>query len=279
VAVRADEKPMKGEITGVDSTDQSNRNGTPTRRKLILHFHLFKNAGTSLDFALRKFFGKAWAEHDEALGRWLPEEVSDFVIAHPGIHALSSHTALLPAPDIAGVDVHSLLFVRHPIDRIRSVYDFQLRQNVENFATQTARRTDLAGFVRIFLDRQSDRSIRNFHVHRLALQVRDGDRSEVDRAVEAVQSLPFVGIVEHYDESLRLFQRGLARDFPGIRLEPTHRNITSPRGLDLSQRLDRIREALGATLYEEVVEANQEDLSLYDVAVERHAAVLARHSE
>lgn len=261
-------------MTSMNMTAFTSSGGEKTRRQIILHYHFFKNAGTSLDHALKAYFGDTLLHHESASGRWPAEEVEQFIIGHPTMRALSSHTAMMPLPIIDAADIHPLLFIRHPIERIRSVYEFQQRQDVDNFGTQTARANSFAGFVQIFLDRVRDRSIRNFHVYRLSFFEMATNRNEADRAFEAVAMLPFVGIVERYTESVQLFQHGLQDAFPGISLKPVRINVTDNSNQDLEARLSAIHTALGGKLYDELVDANSEDLRLYSLAVARHEAAI-----
>ena len=43
----------------------------------------------------------------------------EFIRSNPHLRAISSHTALLPVPQIDGIEIFPIIFVRHPIDRLR----------------------------------------------------------------------------------------------------------------------------------------------------------------
>jgi hypothetical protein len=65
-----------------------------TIRSIILHRHIFKNAGSSLDSALKNFYGEAYSEYHSSLspnGRVYPHELFDFLDLNPNLIALSSH--------------------------------------------------------------------------------------------------------------------------------------------------------------------------------------------
>jgi len=187
----------------------------PTVRKLILHYHLFKNAGTSVDELLKRSFGSRWvtrefngggpAAHRAELARWLQEE-RDAV-------AFSSHTAQLPPPAAAGVECFPLIFVRHPIDRIASAYAFETKHGGSGFGAVLARNTTLAGYIEVRLSLGHDRQCRNFHVARLAQMFPATDGDERARAMKALDALPFVGLVEAFDAA----HGGVAATaFPGL---------------------------------------------------------------
>jgi hypothetical protein len=235
-------------------------------RHVVLHYHLFKNAGTSLDHALQAWFGAGWVEHD-APDEWLPDDVGAFVGARPEVAALSSHTAMLPPPALPGTVIHPLLFLRHPLDRIRSVHAFERTQFADTIGARIARAHDLRFYVRFFLDRAGDRSLRNFQVQRLARNLPPAAGPEPERALRTLAALPCVGIVEHYAASLALFERHLAAAFPGICLACARLNATQDGTNPLPERLARLRDELGAPLFDELAEANAADIRLYEAAL------------
>ena len=107
-------------------------------RKIILHYHLFKNAGTSVDQVLQQNFGSRWVTR-EFQHRGNPavhrKEVAEWIVAHPDACAFSSHTLELPPPQIDGVEILPVIFIRHPIDRIVSAYSFERRQGGDGFGS------------------------------------------------------------------------------------------------------------------------------------------------
>ena len=64
-----------------------------TISSIILHRHIFKNAGSSLDWALQNYFGEGFAEFHASNedGRIFPHELFDFLDLHEGVVAISSH--------------------------------------------------------------------------------------------------------------------------------------------------------------------------------------------
>jgi hypothetical protein len=68
--VRAAE-PASAPVPVAISDNSRGADDTAADRMLILHYHLFKNAGTSIDAMLKHNFGKTWAEHE--FMAWLGE--------------------------------------------------------------------------------------------------------------------------------------------------------------------------------------------------------------
>src|SRR5687767_12265527 len=96
------------------------------KRRVIIHYHIFKNAGTSVDRMLQESFGEAWASWDTENrdGKISPSELEAFLLDRPHLAALSSHQIVPPLPS-RELDVFPIVFVRHPIDRAHSAYLFE----------------------------------------------------------------------------------------------------------------------------------------------------------
>ncbi|TMK06653.1 MAG: hypothetical protein E6G72_16545, partial [Alphaproteobacteria bacterium] len=100
------------------------------RRPIIIHYHFFKNAGTSVDAILQRNFGAGWTSR-EYPPRSTPNAAREFLTANPQIAALSSHTLPLPPPDIPDAEILPILFIRHPLDRLKSAYLFERNQRAD----------------------------------------------------------------------------------------------------------------------------------------------------
>ena len=238
-------------------------------RTVILHYHLFKNAGTSLDAAFKENFS-------EAEGEWVTKEfpaqpalnrgeVKQWIIDNPQAKCFSSHTAIFPTPKIDGVNIIPVIFFRHPIDRMASAYSFEKKQGGDGFGPVLARNTSLAGYIETRLALGHDRQCRDFHAHRLATMFGEKQGDESMRAKMAIEKLPFVGLVEKYSDSLERLEVLLeAEGFEGIKLKPVEKNVSRGVKKTLDEKLADIKEQLGEKLFEKLVEANGGDFSLFD---------------
>ncbi len=239
----------------------------PSLRRVVAHYHLFKNAGTSVDEALKQVFGARWVNVEAERGHHLPaEEFQRTIESRHEPVVFSSHTASLPVPSIAKTAVLPILFLRHPIDRVASVYKFERRQFPVR--TRGAAMAKLLGFRRYVKWRiDYDSTIAGFQVERLSAgSTRPGT---VDGALEVLEQLPFVGVVEHYDASLRALEAHLQQAFPDATLEAVHENVTKGRASRLEDRLEKTRAELGNALYEELVARNRGDFALHEAASAR----------
>lgn len=224
-------------------------------RTVILHYHLFKNAGTSLDTVLKQNFGDRWVTQ-EFSGQNNTAAVEDWIRNTPDAVAFSSHTMMGPPPRVDGVRVVSVMLLRDPIARIKSAYRFERQQNVETFGAVLARHTDLEGYVKVRLSLPHDRQCRNFQTQRLAA-LSPGPAPELSRAMAALDLLGVVGLVSDFGGTLQRLAGMIAQDYPDFRGEEVHDNRTAQRPREDDAITDLLRRE------------NADDLALID-HVTRH---------
>ena len=222
-----------------------------TQRTIILHYHLFKNAGTSVDRVLQDSFPDRWVTR-EFSGQSNTSQVEEWIAQSPGAVAFSSHTMMGPLPRVAGVDIVSLIMLRDPIARIRSAYRFEHRQASDNFGAVLARHTDFEGYVRVRLAMPADRQCRNFQTWRLASLV-PGPETELERATKALEGLSIVGRVDAFGDALGLLKVRLGGVFPEFHYDDVRMNVSGSHATPPEEA-----DALGQLLQEN----NRSDLAL-----------------
>lgn len=239
----------------------------PPRNPLLVHFHIFKNAGTSVDAMLKANFGEAWLEREftETTHPLRQESFRKVLEEHSELKAFSSHTASLPAPAVAGRAIIPIVFVRHPLLRIASAYAFERKQDAQTRGAILAKSTDLRGYVTALLDDPKLRHARNFQTARFALGTPGKPAHERQRALETLARLPFVGLVEAYDESIQRLGEIVQRVMPEFRVISTHTNATAPADdKTIDQRLAALRLQLSPEHYDRLCAENVTDLELFD---------------
>jgi hypothetical protein len=191
-----------------------------------------------------------------------------------GLKAISSHQARLPLPDSLEIKFFPLIFLRHPIDRVGSVYSFERRQPKDSpsLGAKIARHNDIAGYVKWRLSEGNGCVIKNFQTVHLAGREKDmrtaiADELDLRLSCDRLDKLPFIGIVEMFEESICRMRRFLAYGFGDIDTSVTVHNKSPERKNSLEERLEDIRNALGKALYEELTSKNSLDLELYKYAV------------
>ncbi|MEO0659453.1 MAG: hypothetical protein AAFY74_18575 [Pseudomonadota bacterium] len=198
-------------------------------RTVVLHYHLFKNAGTSLDQMLRAHLGDAWITEEFSMaGDNNTAQVADWIADNPEALAFSSHTMVGPLPEVDGVEIIPVILLRNPLARIASAYRFERKQEADTWGAELAKEHDLEGYVRARLARPNDRQCRNFQVARLAT-LRPGPGRELFRAnagLNMLQGHGVVGRVEHFDAFRSALLTRLAPAFPDFDPPAARANTT-----------------------------------------------------
>ncbi|AUT69254.1 sulfotransferase family 2 domain-containing protein [Paraburkholderia hospita] len=251
-------------------------------RTVIVHYHLFKNAGTTVDSILERNFTGDQHGHVEGPLPWStlqPEQVLEFAANNPSVRAISSHHARLPLPQHQSIKFFPILFIRHPIDRFASVYEFERRQPEDSMSPSVAiaRNGGIAEFARWVIGGDATAVCRNFHVIHLAnaqtdMRTARATHEDYENALARLTALPFFGIVEEFDESLVRIKQQLTPHIGEIEIDHLNQNVTPGRHPTLSERLNHIETHLGQALYRNLLECNALDLLLYTQAKRMFAA-------
>jgi hypothetical protein len=239
-------------------------------RTVVLHCHIFKNAGTSVDVILRAHFRERWVSREFPVRPLISNAdlTNAFVRSDDRIAALSTHTGdwwLGHGKD--RLHVLPIIFLRHPIVRIRSAYDFERKQQADTIGARLAKEHSFAGYVKARLAEPNDLSFRDFQARRFATF-----RSRVvvnlrSAALAALDEIPYLGLVEEFEQSARKLEEYLKPHVPGITIHNARANVTDTSERSLDEKIAAIYDELGPTLSEELVEANAVDLELYDAGV------------
>ncbi|MEM5364805.1 sulfotransferase family 2 domain-containing protein [Paraburkholderia azotifigens] len=253
-------------------------------RTVIVHYHLFKNAGSTVDGVLSRNFPGDQHGHIEGPYPWStvqPQELVEFALANPTLRVMSSHQARLPLPQHPEIRFLPILFLRHPIDRFASVYEFERRQPVDSLSPSVviARNGGLAEFAKWVVSEEATAVCRNFHVAHLANAQHDMRTARTTHedylsALRHLESLPVFGVVESFEESIDLMQALFGPHFENIDFAYSNENVTPGRHATLSERLAHIRSELGETLYRNLLEMNSLDMLLYEDGRRLFAAAL-----
>ena len=235
--------------------------GSPGVRHVILHYHLFKNAGTSLDRAFQDNFSSEWVNADTGNKKIPTDSLVAFIRQHPHGRVFSAHNMTLPPPVIDGVAIFPVTLARHPIDRVLSIYRFERQQQSNTPGARHAKELDFAGYVRWRLGR--DRLLTHFLINHFSAAP-PGQVGTLSAAIAQCHQMPFIGIVEKYNLSLDVLARLLRPAFPHIRLPSYRLNANAERANMLTERLAQTKAELGDELFEELLDRNNDELQLYE---------------
>jgi hypothetical protein len=251
--------------------------GPALMRLVILHYHIFKNAGSTIEDILDHSFGERFARVDTPAGEGLisnPDLVR-FFDARPNLRAFSSHQVRHPLPQAPGYLFFDICFLRDPIDRIRSIYTyFRKRPNPADPVSGLANRTALGDFIAGMIQ-DFPLFVKNVQVNLLAC-AGDSDEPEprdLDLATERVLATSLLGVVDCFDQSVAAGAHALRCAFPELDFDRPAVNVSD--GLDgtVASRTENLRQACSPEVYEELLRLNSLDRRLVDRA---RAEVLRR---
>jgi hypothetical protein len=241
-------------------------------RNILVHLHIFKNAGTSLEMMLQD----AWGERVGRLEAPKPWQVlfgvqlRSYLALHEELVAVTSHTLRPPLPFRPDWKIFPLVFLRHPLDRAASVYEFERSQELDTPGSLHARGRTFEEYLQWRLGPQGETVIKNAQVLSLCrLQLTAADPQKVAateqdlaEATGFLSGLRVVGLVERFRESVESMQGWLAPSFPQLSLDTRRENSARPVR-PLEDKLREIQGKLSEGTYRRLEEENLLDLKLY----------------
>lgn len=234
-------------------------------RTIIAHGHIFKNAGTTFDWSLKRNFGIDFIDHrdDKSMRRGGADYLDDFLMKNENIKAISSHHLCLPLPKNVGYNILPCYILRNPILRIKSVYDFEVQQKSDSLGAKTAKNLNFLEYCIWRMKEDIPPTIRNYQTLYLSgVKKRPLNYFDYSNAVQYVKKTNLVGLVERYDESMVLFEEEFRKK--GISLDLSHKkqNVIYDGNLPISNRIDLILEELSEKA-NFIIAKNLYDLRLY----------------
>jgi len=232
-------------------------------RYVLVHYHIFKNAGSTVEYILAKAFGERFCgvhgpDTDSVL---TGSELARFLEANPELEAVSSHHLKFPIPEIPRTVVIDCCFLRNPLDRVWSIYKYFNRIETANELGVRAKQMDAKSFAELLV-RDYPQMVNDVQVNLLTnggVYLRPPDQADFELAAHVVQRMSLLGIVELFDESMTAAEYYLRPVFP-VKLHYVRQNASDANG--------DIRQLAGSKLYEQLAALNQLDLQLVDRARE-----------
>jgi len=247
------------------------RKAASPHSRVIWHFHIFKNAGTTFDAILERNFAKrAFRVDPESANNLISMETAmGFIAGIPRTQSLSSHRFEVNQLDTCATRLMPVVFIRHPIDRLVSVYHYHRKSpKPKNAVARAANKLSLVEYIQWLLSKKKNRLARNMQTAYLAC-LAAGEAAQPDSLAAAqanLENFPVVGIVDRFDESMVFAESVFRPFFQGLDLSYTRKNVTAGNVQTLPDKLALAREALGEALAAELEQYNQLDLELYQWA-------------
>ncbi len=243
---------------------------------VVMHHHIYKNAGSTVDWILHQNFpgNVLHIEGDRPNARLTPAEVEEAARPYPDHKAITSHCAPLPDADSQWAQFH-LTLLRDPIDRLYSMYRFERRRKVDGPARASAKQRCFKGYCEWWL-KIPDPIISNWQARCCTPQQRlagaGGSRAasgwgvDLEEARAAITSCGYVGTVEDFDKSMLLFECGMQQH--GYSFDAAYRRLNvAPDGpANEDDMRDYFVDLLGRSIYERLLEINALDYELIEIA-------------
>jgi hypothetical protein len=218
---------------------------------LILHHHIYKNAGTSFAKCLKNSFGSNWRRLEISKDPDLDKEASlDTAFEHLlklpfETKAVSSHTLpVFKEKYLGSKRIVPVIFVRDPLDRILSVYFFERNLALPLESAKQAKSLGLRDYILWRLE--FDGMFRNYQTNFIGEVPVGAILGTPERFMETCNR-----VAKQVPEFKPLdFWLNAAQGLPGIRWS-------------LENRLRLLTAEIGATLFNELLQINKEDRELY----------------
>jgi hypothetical protein len=236
-------------------------------RFVLLHYHFLKNAGSTIENILDHNFGERFARVDtpERSGHFTNAALLEFLEGRPEVAAVSSHQIRHPLPEARGYLFFDLCFLRDPIDRIRSMYDyFRQKPAAGDPLSDLANRSDLGEFITCLVERFRE-EVTNVQVALLAhggVDEHPPDQQDFKAALERVLDTAFLGVVDRFNQSLIAGRHWLDPVFPALDCTYAAANVSGGMEGSVAARRRKLRDACGRRVYRELVKLNALDCEL-----------------
>jgi len=235
-------------------------------RRVVVHYHIFKNGGTTIESILeREFSGRFATLHGNGSDAVLDaRDLLEFLRRHPGVTAVSSHHLRYPKPLSRRAIFFDCCFLRHPLDRLHSLYNQFRRTNSDDPYYRWARSYTPREFVTRLIN-EAPHQVSEVQVTQLAnsgIFTRPADEQDLERATAVIRDMAIPGLVEMFDESLVVAEYYLRPAFPGLRLDYVPQNVSrTPRHVQ-ARSGEYLVDLWGKDLYERLLRMNEMDMEL-----------------
>jgi hypothetical protein len=232
-------------------------------RFVILHYHFLKNAGMSLESILHRSFGALFSSIDtpDRDGHISEAALLEQLRSNPLLQAVSSHQLRYPVPCVPGFLFFDVCFLRDPLDRIRSMYDYFREKPAEGDpVSDFANRLPLGGFAASLIQ-EMPWYIHDAQVNLLANGIANDIPApgDLERAVSKMVRTSFLGVVDRFQESLAAGEYFLRPIFPTLDCTTEKENVSGGQAGSL-------RAACDPAVYAELVRMNAGDAKLIELA-------------
>jgi hypothetical protein len=164
-----------------------------------------------------------------------------------------------------------IVFIRDPLLRAKSVYEFTRNDPNQPFRESTT--SSFSDYLKWALSgAQGGVVIRDYQVihlsaasfHAAGILDAVATESNLNEAIQFIESWRVIGIVEKYAQSIKLIETVYRNYVPDLELTYEHENVTST-----SQDVQAIKNEIGDALFQEFYRQNKFDYQLHEYACAR----------
>lgn len=251
-------------------------------RRIFLHHHIFKNAGSTIDWILERNFQHDFGsiEIDSSSWRITESMLFNFLHEKQNLIAVSSHHLCGQIFEYEPYVFFDIVFVRHPIDRLRSIYDYYRKlPHPSNEVESASHNMSLGDFLKFLLEFHPHQ-INDAQVNILANQgkyYRPPGESDLELARSKILKMALLGSLEMFDESLVVGRYFLHPAWNKLDLTYKPQNVAANKKSNLEDRLSEIKALCGEQVYDQLLRMNQLDLRLLaavNLEVQRRAKLV-----
>lgn len=246
-------------------------------RFILLHRHIFKNAGSSLDAALHGSFGDRFMEfhsHEKNTGSVFPHELIEFLENNDELAAVSSHhfhgtnyRRFLDSKLQSKFWFFEMVLIRHPISRLISMYHYyrgmdSTGDKIQQAALHGSLSEFLSFLANFFPNFVINPQVTLFADHFIALP----DRRQLRDAFNRLLQVNALGVVERYDESIALAEYLIQPLFGQVNLSgPTVNKSHYPDGPKFNGTPVSLETMVGKPLSDYLFHTNALDIELWQM--------------
>jgi hypothetical protein len=235
---------------------------------IILHYHIFKNAGSTIEYILKNNFKD---NHHDIHGSnenssVTLSEIEKFTHSNPTTISLTSHHLRYPVSDFENYKIIDIVYIRHPIDRLYSMFAYY-----DKIKWQTAQKLLISDNFPEFLEKileiqpfNSINSQTNFFSNASDYYFPPNDL-DLEKAIRYAKKVRWLGTVDQFDKSIKTAKYFLNPIFKNLNIDYITQNTTTNPSiqLDIELKINTLKSKFGKVI-DLAIEYNSLDIKLWE---------------
>jgi hypothetical protein len=249
------------------------------KNNILVHHHIFKNAGSTIDSILDSVFGEKLAvKYDKEVSanekHYLsPIEALAVINKVANCRSFSSHQLHGQQLVSERHRFFDLIMIRHPIARLKSIHSFYCKSpDLHSPMADAARLCDFESFAMQLTDGAFPHAASNFQTLLLSSHMMgpylQPNREALRKAMNRFAQADCPGIVELFDLSMAHAKAVLSPYFGELDFQYNVVNSTSDESESIEERLASIEQEIGTDTIVKLTEMNDLDITLWEFARE-----------